>query len=679
MEFGALGLYFYFPILVIVLIPVWAAYRLILCHERTHKSPTISSYNAINPEIDFTNKGKYDVIFSISNLKSYRSASRIIDIMKIAGALCLSLFCFYSFVVAFHHNINRGLRRQASVTNSSSVLVDFELYKPVEFDPPSQECDKVVLLMEHSFGYSYGQPFVGSFTPPDCDFDTVRINFTVTSRGRQFDRLALMYLNDTEVFRTSTAEPTTNGIVWTYIKEMSQYLTLWKSPQKVIFDLGNLIDSTYTGPFNTTLTASFTKENSVRTADLILPISARRSVNDSASAFNVPSDNATVDLTFPNNVQRAVVSISACGQSEEEFWWSSVLNQDIDDFDSTVGVLYGFSPFREIQLYIDGVLAGVIWPFPVIFTGGVAPGFWRPIVGIDAFDLREPEIDVSPFLPLLLDGKAHSFEIKVAGLNTPTSNGITLSETVNSYWVVTGKVFVYLGHSEDSIKSTGVPPSIHAPDPEFSFSRNLVSNSTANETLSYSVYAHRTLTITSGQTSWIQDLSFSNYGYLNQEGLSQRNIQNTTGISTVKGIGLSGGVEEYITTFSYPLDVNNTYALTASSTTIDASMDRGLSISSSGGLGISTYTLTSGPVYLQTRQWGDAHYYAAGGSSYSSGETTQEFSETSGGTTYSTYVQAVNGTVVTPNSQALSLPAQNSWFSAGGRPSIRSILGRGPN
>ena len=84
---------------------------------------------------------------------------------------------------------------------------------------------------------------------------------------------------------------------------------------------------------------------------------------------------------------------------------------------------------------------------------------------------------------------------------------------------------------------------------------------------------------------------------------------------------------------------------------------------------------------MQTHQWGEAHYFGNTTGSYSSGETTQDFAEISDGTTYSTYVQAINGTVVTPSgdSQALSSTAQNSWFSAGGRPSIRSILGRGPN
>lgn len=68
------------------------------------------------------------------------------------------------------------------------------------------------------------------------------MNFTATSAGRQLDRLALLYLGDTEVWRTSTAEPRlAPGIIWTYWKDMTPYLSMWKTKQKVIFDLPNLI------------------------------------------------------------------------------------------------------------------------------------------------------------------------------------------------------------------------------------------------------------------------------------------------------------------------------------------------------------------------------------------------------------------------------------------------------
>lgn len=51
-----------------------------------------------------------------------------------------------------------------------------------------------------------------------------------------------------------------------------------------------------------------------------------------------------------------------------QFWWSNVPQSLTETFPSS-GTFYGYSPFREVQLFIDGMLAGVAFPFPIIFTG----------------------------------------------------------------------------------------------------------------------------------------------------------------------------------------------------------------------------------------------------------------------------------------------------------------------
>lgn len=84
--------------------------------------------------------------------------------------------------------------------------------------PKSQQPTCQDTLVVHSFGFSYGKPYVGVYNPPRCSFNRVSWNLTVTSAGRQFDRLGSVFLGNVEVFRTSTAEPTAKGIIWTYIK-----------------------------------------------------------------------------------------------------------------------------------------------------------------------------------------------------------------------------------------------------------------------------------------------------------------------------------------------------------------------------------------------------------------------------------------------------------------------------
>jgi len=166
---------------------------------------------------------------------------------------------------------------------------------------------------------------------------------------------------------------------------MSWALSLFKEPQKLIFDLGNLIDSTYTGSYNVTLTSTFfTSEDTVVPADEILPISTRMGAQNQSSEFSFPGQNASNSVALPRNIKRAAVSIAATGQIGEEFWYTNVSRacytcsskpnrlQVPNSVENTFGAgfLYGQSPFREVQLFIDGILAGVVWPFPIIFTGG---------------------------------------------------------------------------------------------------------------------------------------------------------------------------------------------------------------------------------------------------------------------------------------------------------------------
>lgn len=549
------------------------------------------------------------------------------------------------------------------------------------------------------------------------------MNFTVTTQGRQFDRLGFMYLGDVEVFRTSTAEPTPNGIVWTYIKEMEQYNALWRESQKIIFDLPNIVDATYTGPLATSLTATFfTVPDSEATADTILPISAEQSAANLGSVFSVPDQTAAVSYKLPKNVVRAVVSLSACGQQAEEFWYTNVFSSDTNTFENTAGTLYGYSPFREVQLLIDGKLAGVSWPFPIIFTGGIVPGFWRPIVGIDAFDLRQHEIDITPWLPILCDGGSHTFEIKVAGLIDDGAGHATLSETVGSYWLVTGTIFLFLDKPGSVTKGTN--PIINAPVPSIRISSTITTNpGGSNDTLMYNTAVTRMISISSTVTtssgsrpaSWTQHLSYTNFNSLTDQGFIQFTSQNTSG----SDLSRSG----YVNTYFYPLTVNSSFSISATGAVgINGTLSRGLDFNVFGPSvfpsGIQTFNVTSPSGFtpagrqiiqnvrlphsipsfsgalLSTTQTASAEYLSAGNASYSFGTTQQDFdfkgaelgAPDANYELYHRHVKAVNSTV-TEDSQTLAgqtfaVPLAQPGRSVQAPPfepfSVRSILGRGP-
>lgn len=150
-------------------------------------------------------------------------------------------------------------------------------------------------------------------------------------------------------------------IYWNYQKDMTVFDALLRSEQKVIFDLDNVYSDIYTGAFNVTLEALYFNDRytGLDPAQLVYPISALAAAQNTSSVMSLPDDNGTVSITFPLNVKKAVVSILASGNGDEEFWYTNVPSEYVDTFPGNPGWLYGYSPFREIELLIDGKIAGV--------------------------------------------------------------------------------------------------------------------------------------------------------------------------------------------------------------------------------------------------------------------------------------------------------------------------------
>lgn len=118
----------------------------------------------------------------------------------------------------------------------------FEVSRPVD-RPATPSC--TVKLMEHDFAFSYGQPFVGTFAPPPgCGggWSKVVLDWNASVRGRQYDRIAGVWVGGVEVLRTSTAEPSPQGIAWHVEKDVTAYAPVFRRPAPLVVDLGNLVN-----------------------------------------------------------------------------------------------------------------------------------------------------------------------------------------------------------------------------------------------------------------------------------------------------------------------------------------------------------------------------------------------------------------------------------------------------
>ncbi|EUC61988.1 peptide-N4-(N-acetyl-beta-glucosaminyl)asparagine amidase A [Rhizoctonia solani AG-3 Rhs1AP] len=452
--------------------------------------------------------------------------------------------------------------------NTSIPLVDLQILHPPPVPKTGTHC--TVELLKYAFGNSYDAPAVVSYSPPtskECgnvgNWGAVVGNLTVYSNGTQYDRLSSLYLDHVEIWRHSSAEPTKTGTVWTSLKDLTPYTALLSKNGTLLMDFSNIIstDLGLDGVFYVTLTATFHSDalkapsNTKSPSEVIMPLS---NLSPNHSNYFTISDSAmggVSNVTIPSNAVSAVVEVYCSGNSAEEFWYLNTPDEIASYFSPDAG-LVAKGPFREVQVLVDGKLAGVVLPFPVIYTGGITPTNWRPLASYGAYNQPTYFVDITPFLPTLTDSAPHNITFGVLG------QGLSPPHSINSNWFVSGNVRLTLGASQTrttgKITSYSVDPYV---DPSVKSSA-----SSGNVTVHASIAAQRKIRIASelvvgGKEKrtvvFEQNLKFENVQDYADDGLVQWGTQSTTGY-TKSSIN---GQTSLLDTFSYPLSVFSNYTL----------------------------------------------------------------------------------------------------------------------
>ncbi|KAI8552453.1 hypothetical protein RHMOL_Rhmol06G0267700 [Rhododendron molle] len=310
-----------------------------------------------------------------------------------------------------------------TTTTDTPITRYFEVTKPIKL-PHTKPCSYLVL--RHDFAYTYSKPPVlANYTPPsDCPhqkFAKIVLEWTATCKGRQFDRIFGVWLGGVELLRSCTAEPRSTGIIWTVQKDITRYHSLLMTNQTLAVYLGNLVDSTYTGVYHVDISVHFYpaavglingEANLGNSADLILPVSRNLPLNDGLwFEIKNSTDVESKKFEIPRNAYRAVLEVYVSFHENDEFWYTNLPNEYISANNLTGTA--GNGAFREVVVRLDGTLVGAVWPFTVIYTGGVNPLLWRPITGIGSFNLPSYDIEITPFLGSIVDGKIHEFAFSV--------------------------------------------------------------------------------------------------------------------------------------------------------------------------------------------------------------------------------------------------------------------------
>ncbi|GLP67575.1 hypothetical protein TUSST3_41970 [Streptomyces sp. TUS-ST3] len=293
-----------------------------------------------------------------------------------------------------------------------TVPVEFgtDYHDPVTAAPPiSTPHTKACSVTVAEAQFKDFTPYTGTYTPPTgCGrpgrWSKVVLRMDGNVKGRQYDRLGYLDIGGVQVFRTSTPEPSQDGIDWSVQKDVTEYAKTLSSAQSVDMLIGNVVNDTYTGVLDVKVTLTFYAPGPGRTSsapDQVIPLSDQDSVTTGAS------------LTVPRNSERILAEVYATGSGGgcEEFWYSA----------TTPNASYSCQggddgPYREVQVSVDGKVAGIASPYPNVWTGGWSPYLWSVIPSPTAFDVRPLTFDLTPFAGLLNDGKAHTVDVQVVGV-----------------------------------------------------------------------------------------------------------------------------------------------------------------------------------------------------------------------------------------------------------------------
>jgi hypothetical protein len=297
------------------------------------------------------------------------------------------------------------------IGSSNTVTAD-----PTIPRPPTTPC--IVQLLNNA-EFDNFNPVSFNFTPPaDCPGPWAKVVFTAdinVTAGVQFDRTANFWLGPTNIYFGTTAEPgATLAPSWHVESDLTDYSPVFTTMQQGTADIGNLVNSTYTGIIFASSSLEFYPLSPGQTAPVTASQVYALSAGPTGGTVTLSTTTSTLSGTFtlPTNIQNAYLDVYSQSQSGDEFWYTCVPNDVSGELFSC-----GNTGFRETEITIDGTPAGVAPVYPWIFTGGIDPFLWFPIPGVQTLNFTPYRVDLTPFASLLSNGQQHTVSLSVFNAN----------------------------------------------------------------------------------------------------------------------------------------------------------------------------------------------------------------------------------------------------------------------
>ncbi|KAJ0987620.1 hypothetical protein J5N97_005976 [Dioscorea zingiberensis] len=321
---------------------------------------------------------------------------------------------------------------------------------------PGQAPKCSVLVLQQEFANTVGSPpATANFSQPEeCPYPWTRVvlELSVSASDVQKGRMAAVWIDGAEILRTSTPVPMAPGAFWRVEKDVTRYeallLRLNSENGGVVAMMLENSNETLPGVYNANITLHFyrgalddvregyTAHPTVKglythPANLIYPISQESTTSLTSQLPPLPYQGTRTVPSWRSLLLTTLTMSFGTPNLLRSAYSSNRAN--------TQGSLRANGAFRQLYATIDGKFVGGHIPFAVIYPGTINPYFWSPVAAIGAFDIPSYDLDITPFLGMLLDGQLHEVGLGV--------------RDANPHWLLTANLHLWIDSLSDTVEA----------------------------------------------------------------------------------------------------------------------------------------------------------------------------------------------------------------------------------